>query len=305
MPMHEAAQALSPGRHAARRHRRTRLRRRQQPRLGGKGHRPLLGVRAVLAESFERIHRTNLVALGVIPLQFHEGDSAESLGLDGTETYTIRGLAELGVGAARDGRVPPGRRAHLRVHRAARRPGRRDDLSRGRPPADGHAPAGGVAWAHEPRRRTRARGRRRRGRLGAGADADVRVRRPDGPSRRSAGRSCLPRYGRPRCRPRCGCATSAESRSSLAVPGPAWPAGRFTVGGGVMICSDPDEADPRGEPPRPGYAIVELGVVNVWLIAVAGRHRLPLRPGRRSQAPARSAATSRPTPAARTRSSTA
>ena len=54
----------------------------------------LLGIRAVIAESYERIHRSNLVALGVIPLQFAEGDSAESLGLDGTETYTIRGLAE-------------------------------------------------------------------------------------------------------------------------------------------------------------------------------------------------------------------
>jgi aconitate hydratase len=59
----------------------------------------LLGVRAVIAQSFERIHRTNLVALGVIPLQFREGDSAESLGLDGTETYTIRGLGGLEVGS--------------------------------------------------------------------------------------------------------------------------------------------------------------------------------------------------------------
>ncbi len=57
----------------------------------------LLGVRAVLAESFERIHRSNLVALGVIPLQFLPGESAETLGLTGEETYTIRGLGELGV----------------------------------------------------------------------------------------------------------------------------------------------------------------------------------------------------------------
>jgi aconitate hydratase len=57
----------------------------------------LLGVRAVIAESFERIHRSNLVALGVIPLQFMPGESAETLGLTGEETYTIRGLAELGV----------------------------------------------------------------------------------------------------------------------------------------------------------------------------------------------------------------
>ncbi len=59
----------------------------------------LLGVRAVIAQSFERIHRTNLVALGVIPLQLRDGDSAESLGLDGTETYTIRGLGGLDVGS--------------------------------------------------------------------------------------------------------------------------------------------------------------------------------------------------------------
>jgi len=49
----------------------------------------LLGVRAVLAESYERIHRSNLIGMGVLPLQFGEGDSAESLGLDGTETFSI------------------------------------------------------------------------------------------------------------------------------------------------------------------------------------------------------------------------
>jgi aconitate hydratase len=59
----------------------------------------LLGVRAVLVESFERIHRSNLVALGVLPLQFVPGESAESLGLTGRETYTIRGLADLEVGS--------------------------------------------------------------------------------------------------------------------------------------------------------------------------------------------------------------
>ena len=54
----------------------------------------LLGVRAVLAESYERIHRSNLVGMGVLPLQFQPGESAASLGLTGHETYTIRGLAE-------------------------------------------------------------------------------------------------------------------------------------------------------------------------------------------------------------------
>jgi aconitate hydratase len=71
----------------------------------------LLGARAVLAQSFERIHRTNLVALGVIPLQFREGDSAESLGLDGTETYTIRGLGELDVGSTVTVQVNGGERS--------------------------------------------------------------------------------------------------------------------------------------------------------------------------------------------------
>ena len=55
----------------------------------------LLGVRAVIAESFERIHRSNLIGMGVIPLQFPEGESAESLGLDGTETFDITGIEEL------------------------------------------------------------------------------------------------------------------------------------------------------------------------------------------------------------------
>ena len=53
----------------------------------------LLGARAVLAESYERIHRSNLIGMGVLPLQFAEGDTAASLGLDGTETYTITGLS--------------------------------------------------------------------------------------------------------------------------------------------------------------------------------------------------------------------
>ena len=54
----------------------------------------LLGVRAVLAESYERIHRSNLVGMGVLPLQFQPGESAASLALTGRETYTIRGIAD-------------------------------------------------------------------------------------------------------------------------------------------------------------------------------------------------------------------
>ena len=52
----------------------------------------LLGVKAVIAESYERIHRSNLIGMGVVPLQFHDGDTRESIGLDGTETYSITGL---------------------------------------------------------------------------------------------------------------------------------------------------------------------------------------------------------------------
>jgi len=55
----------------------------------------LLGVRAVIARSFERIHRGNLVGMGVLPLQFLEGESAETLGLSGHETFTITGLADM------------------------------------------------------------------------------------------------------------------------------------------------------------------------------------------------------------------
>jgi aconitate hydratase len=55
----------------------------------------LLGVRAVIAESFERIHRSNLVGMGVLPLQFPDGDTAETIGLDGTESFTITGVAEI------------------------------------------------------------------------------------------------------------------------------------------------------------------------------------------------------------------
>ncbi|MEF8772646.1 aconitate hydratase AcnA [Halodesulfurarchaeum sp.] len=54
----------------------------------------LLGIRATIAESYERIYRDNLIGMGVLPLQFQPGDSWESLGLDGTEQYTITGLAD-------------------------------------------------------------------------------------------------------------------------------------------------------------------------------------------------------------------
>jgi aconitate hydratase len=76
----------------------------------------LLGVRAVIAESFERIHRSNLIGMGVVPLQFPAGQNAESLGLDGTEEFTIEGIAALN-----DGPVPLTLRvsAHPTAHSAA------------------------------------------------------------------------------------------------------------------------------------------------------------------------------------------
>ena len=58
----------------------------------------LLGVRAVIAESFERIHRSNLIGMGVLPLQFKDGETAASLGLTGTETFAISGITALNSG---------------------------------------------------------------------------------------------------------------------------------------------------------------------------------------------------------------
>ncbi|MDK7750180.1 aconitate hydratase AcnA [Brevibacterium sp. UMB10442] len=58
----------------------------------------LLGVAAVIAESFERIHRSNLIGMGVLPLQYPAGETAESLGLDGTEVFDIEGITELNSG---------------------------------------------------------------------------------------------------------------------------------------------------------------------------------------------------------------
>ncbi|GGK70387.1 aconitate hydratase [Ornithinimicrobium pekingense] len=59
----------------------------------------LLGVKAVIAESYERIHRSNLIGMGVLPLQYPQGQNAESLGLDGTETFSITGVTALNEGS--------------------------------------------------------------------------------------------------------------------------------------------------------------------------------------------------------------
>ncbi|HEX2061839.1 MAG TPA: aconitate hydratase [Thermoanaerobaculia bacterium] len=76
----------------------------------------LLGVRAVVAQSFERIHRSNLVGMGVLPLQFEEGTSAQTLALDGTETFDIAGV---------EGTLKPRQKATLRIHRSG---GTTDDV---------------------------------------------------------------------------------------------------------------------------------------------------------------------------------
>jgi len=59
----------------------------------------LLGAKAVIVESYERIHRSNLIGMGVLPLQFPDGETAASLGLDGTETFTITGVTALNDGS--------------------------------------------------------------------------------------------------------------------------------------------------------------------------------------------------------------
>ena len=66
----------------------------------------LLGVRAVIVESYERIHRSNLIGMGILPLQFEEGESAESLGLTGFETFDIEGI---------EGGITPRQRVKVRV----------------------------------------------------------------------------------------------------------------------------------------------------------------------------------------------
>ena len=77
----------------------------------------LLGVRAVIAESYERIHRSNLIGMGVLPLQYPAGENAESLGLTGTETFSFTGVEALNEGD--DGAVPVDRREDRRRAGAA------------------------------------------------------------------------------------------------------------------------------------------------------------------------------------------
>jgi aconitate hydratase len=70
----------------------------------------LLGVKAVVATSYERIHRSNLVGMGVLPLQFQEGTSAQALGLDGSETFSITGLSD---------KIQPGQEVKLEIRKGS------------------------------------------------------------------------------------------------------------------------------------------------------------------------------------------
>ena len=93
----------------------------------------LLGVKAVIAESYERIHRSNLIGMGVIPLQFPDGKTADDLGLTGAEIISISGITELNDGTTpktvtvKVPRPAPTRRRRgqrVRGHRPHRHPGR-------------------------------------------------------------------------------------------------------------------------------------------------------------------------------------
>jgi aconitate hydratase len=78
----------------------------------------LLGVRAVIAQSFERIHRSNLLGMGVLPLQFGNGEDAYSLGLSGEEVFSIEGVAEA-IQASAEGRDERAREVLVRAERPA------------------------------------------------------------------------------------------------------------------------------------------------------------------------------------------
>ena len=97
----------------------------------------LLGVRAVLVESFERIHRSNLIGMGVLPLQYRPGESAASLGLTGREVFEITGIEEMNNGPVprevtvrADGTRVPGRGTDRHPRRGRVLPARRDHAVR-------------------------------------------------------------------------------------------------------------------------------------------------------------------------------
>ena len=152
----------------------------------------LLGVRAVIAESFERIHRSNLVGMGVLPLQFVDGQNAASLGLSGKEIFEITGFAApLNAGELpRHVTVNAGNtefqalRAHRHAEGGGLLPPRRDPAVRAAPAAWRPSGSGGASWTA---RSARA------GSVAAHADSrrspgGVRqaARRPGGRARRAA-----------------------------------------------------------------------------------------------------------------------
>jgi aconitate hydratase len=92
----------------------------------------LLGVRAVIAESYERIHRSNLVGMGILPLQFRAGDSAASLGLSGREVFAIQGVDDARVGDVRvTAAADSGARVDFAVRLRVETPHERDYLRHG------------------------------------------------------------------------------------------------------------------------------------------------------------------------------
>ena len=93
LPIYEARHALPRREPPTGSGRRERIRHRLLPRLGSQGHTTAQHPRGLIAESFECIHRSNLVGMDVVPLQFPNGTSRQSLGLTGNETVTIRDLA--------------------------------------------------------------------------------------------------------------------------------------------------------------------------------------------------------------------
>ena len=146
----------------------------------------LLGVRAVIAESYERIHRSNLIGMGVLPLQFPKGESAETLGLTGTETFTITGIT--GSTTARSPnevqvQATPGRRAASR----GRSPPPSGSTPPARPTTTGTAGSCSTCCA---RCSSRAAARTRdRGRCSTGPPSAPAVRRS--PCRSSASRPAI------------------------------------------------------------------------------------------------------------------
>ena len=219
----------------------------------------LLGVRAVIAESYERIHRSNLVGMGVLPLQFLPGESAASLGLTGRESFSIRGLEDgpLAAAAARRSSPRPTTRRWPRATVRGDRPPRRPD--RGRLLPNRAASCRRSSAGSRPRADRGGRGRRRdagrgRCRTGPGRRGEPRTRPAPRPTAAVAGRRLwddLRARGRQGRRRRRGAAPPRPRRAAGRRPRP--PRGRPG--------HRQDAARPGGRPgprppdgPHPGHA---------------------------------------------------